>query len=1227
MAGYDQCRSSGSTLSSYFADDAGRCSTTFEEEQWEWADAEREKCREQPSEGCRLEHHALAATRDCQPDPAHAYSSSTCHSHTCSTHVTRTSTYNVVPESTRKAIWHRDWRATRVWLAHSRQRPRKALCVGLRARSVSGAATGPAVPATPDLRALTDAIRSNDPTTAPRRMLQTPSSSSSSARPASQASSVGIYSSHHSHRQNFYIKNVSVLPRCLANLCLPLPTTASATPSAHPVATDRPFQVGDLVRVESLGMEGTLRYLGPIDGKPGTFAGVELSPGFAGHGKNDGSVNGVAYFTCPPKCGVFVVPTKLSWPAVRPPSVTSSRGGGRHSSMSISSLSNGRTTPLSNGVISPPPRTPVLQTSGIGAPRATSIAAKTPTTPTSAVKYSAGSRASKYAGMTAQQLRSENDPPLSPVAPVHTSTPKANVPRTSLGGIRVPSSTTTTSSTPKANRRTDMLPPPSPIKSNRESINGDDGASSTASLAAANRALQEKIAALTASRVVTPPPTTLSASSSTSTNGRVPTPTSAVLTTPGRTTPGRTTPGRSSRAPTPSPEVEKLNAEMGEMQAERDAAQIRAGDLEAQLKSVQAQLALAQKSAGDIEASKVALEVARKAADTSARDLDAARRETKDVQAALADQEALLASLRASLSETEGAAGERTAVLAAKDAEIASLQGRVERGVVERDEERAAWDAERAELGEQIEELRLAGQETIALYEERLSQMETQKYELEDMLENVQLKLDEASGDDMPAPKPAPAPSAPTTATEIDNETLREQAAHLQTRIQMLEDSRARETALRTKLERFREADERRVQEMGDLRKERDEFGRAKDTVARRVEELEEALREEGAALEDARAEVEGLRAEVTNLGTAQDGRADAAVKDLKSRVASLEKERDALLHTQEQSNTERPTQGSPSSGESSTIIELRQSLEERAAELEKLRKQAQRDRPITPTDNDRLRAPSRDGSRSPSRAEQQEVQGLKHIVQDLTKENVSLQSQMRLLESENKMLIAEAEELRETIKQLEATVEEAILREERALTGEILALDAANERETLPSDVEELRAMCATLNKEIDSLRKQLSAQEQKSARTIHDLNKELSELETLVESKIYREDDLEREVEQLKTKLARSGASDRPPSLYSNSSSRHHHSSSRSSVSTTVSAAPVTASDETVCEICEQPGHDIFTCPVLKGDDDYTSPTTARSDAGDPSQLWCDDCESHGHLPQDCPHSLEVF
>ena len=84
----------------------------------------------------------------------------------------------------------------------------------------------------------------------------------------------------------------------------PIPTTRTKTPSIRSSSrqsdafvrsssrVDKSFEVGDNVRIESLGFEGTLQYLGEIDGKTGQWAGVELSGGFAGKGKNDGSVSG-----------------------------------------------------------------------------------------------------------------------------------------------------------------------------------------------------------------------------------------------------------------------------------------------------------------------------------------------------------------------------------------------------------------------------------------------------------------------------------------------------------------------------------------------------------------------------------------------------------------------------------------------------------------------------------------------------------------------------------------------------------------------------------------------------------------------------------------------------------------------------------------------------------------------------------------------------------------------
>ncbi|KAL3448952.1 hypothetical protein BJX65DRAFT_273673 [Aspergillus insuetus] len=65
-------------------------------------------------------------------------------------------------------------------------------------------------------------------------------------------------------------------------------------------------QVGDVVNVPG-GMHGTVKFLGVVAGKPGRFAGIELSQEHAKRGKNSGDVDGKKYFaTSTPGSGIFV---------------------------------------------------------------------------------------------------------------------------------------------------------------------------------------------------------------------------------------------------------------------------------------------------------------------------------------------------------------------------------------------------------------------------------------------------------------------------------------------------------------------------------------------------------------------------------------------------------------------------------------------------------------------------------------------------------------------------------------------------------------------------------------------------------------------------------------------------------------------------------------------------------------------------------------------------------
>ncbi|KAI8874386.1 hypothetical protein GQ42DRAFT_159854 [Ramicandelaber brevisporus] len=73
------------------------------------------------------------------------------------------------------------------------------------------------------------------------------------------------------------------------------------------------FIVGSRVSSSATGVSGTLAFIGTISGKADVFAGIVVD--IPGTGKNDGFVNGVKYFDCPPRSGIFVKASLLDAPA------------------------------------------------------------------------------------------------------------------------------------------------------------------------------------------------------------------------------------------------------------------------------------------------------------------------------------------------------------------------------------------------------------------------------------------------------------------------------------------------------------------------------------------------------------------------------------------------------------------------------------------------------------------------------------------------------------------------------------------------------------------------------------------------------------------------------------------------------------------------------------------------------------------------------------------------
>lgn len=788
-----------------------------------------------------------------------------------------------------------------------------------------------------------------------------------------------------------------------------------------------------------------------------------------------------------------------------------------------------------------------------------------------------------------------------------------------------------------------MPPPPSPSLGRTVSLNdypsdSDHDAFNTSDLQTNGKAIQDKIANLLSTRKSLPADIS---------------PTSGPLSPRGHLN-GGTTPN--DRVAELEAENQRLNILLSGLQGEelehsrrtnsmredRDRALSRVAELESSVKSVERNL-----HDRDLKIEVLERSLSNASADTEKARADGETR-LRDLQSLLDDKEALLGSLKESLALKEGAETETHTLITTKDAEINLLEARVKKAYADIEEERR-------ELWGQVDALRHAGQETIALYEERLSTAEAKRYEMEDLIGSLREQLRSQTQ----APSPTSAARQLSSATQIENEALREQVVHLQKKLTITEDmleevqatAEKDESAVRERMRRFKEKEELLKLQVAECESEITRLVKSENNARARTEEVGEALRESTVALENAQVEIEGLRAEITNLeGIASLSSADPTDKPteaaqrstsehthcmeeiarLKSQLAEASKavqvvngikesrESEQLQETIEELSVEKANLENIQTDlqaklaeEAKTVVDLRERLDRSMSELETARKKAHRDAPISDGQQTGKLSPSSTRHDSIPSSVREELAGLKHIVQELQKENANAAHQNKLLESENDLLSSEVEQLRKSKEALEDVASSKLHHEEASLpedtsepSGDAVSLQKA------------LREMRARYEIDLEQLRKRLTETEAKSARTTHDLNKEVGELESLIETKIYREDELEQEIEQLKEKLAR---------VEKKSSKRANQAMSLLSTDSLDSMSDANQGPLTgdVCEICEQPGHDIFTCDLLRGS---PAPTPGGKDSP-PSELYCEDCENYGHVAADCPHSMDVF
>ncbi|KAI9481065.1 MAG: hypothetical protein EXX96DRAFT_565244 [Benjaminiella poitrasii] len=148
-------------------------------------------------------------------------------------------------------------------------------------------------------------------------------------------------------------------------------------------------------------------------------------------------------------------------------------------------------------------------------------------------------------------------------------------------------------------------------------------------------------------------------------------------------------------------------------------------------------------------------------------------------------------------------------------------------------------------------------------------------------------------------------------------------------------------------------------------------------------------------------------------------------------------------------------------------------------------------------------------------------------------------------------------------------------------------------------------------------------------SKRQIEQLTKDLNELESLVESRVFGEADLEEqlEIEKRKVKTLEKELNALKNRVSHTSSHKGLLISPTTTTTTTSSSSPIPSpqfnrkKEPAYCELCEEPGHDILQCKA-----DLTKVVT--TDAKKEKDLFCDNCDRYGdHTTEHCPKQDETF
>lgn len=542
-----------------------------------------------------------------------------------------------------------------------------------------------------------------------------------------------------------------------------------------------------------------------------------------------------------------------------------------------------------------------------------------------------------------------------------------------------------------------------------------------------------------------------------------------------------------------------------------------------------------------------------------------------------------------------------------KDAEINSLKASLKST---EDQAQTARD----ELVRQIDELKDAGRETISLYEQRIEEIEGERMQV---LDNMQLLQDKAQEAIRAAEARVEELQAASTlpqnrngleagsAAAIDNEALREQVAHLQDKLGKYEDQisegalaleKEKEYAQKRR-DKSHEVENSLKNELKRMRAELERTQRRGKEQLVLLEETRHALQESQQALERERAELEGLRADAENFNALKTGHEGSSSFANQAQWAAERRVLEATLERyRQQTDTE---------------------LEAKDSELRQLRLHLEAGSSEGKKDVHRLSATSNSSAN--------ELSGLSYLVRQLGDENHDMKAKHRLLESELKV---RAEEAEIKSRALQLTVESLKKQLETHEGGA-----GAAKTSDLAEKLADREARLESSESELAELRSMLAASKMERRDTADSLQKEVSQLESLVEARVFREEELMAEVERLSRRLdERSPVKPSGPATVASAEKGLVKAESGAETAAAAAQQPKQTDAEEeeeldFCGLCSQRGHTLDQCGKLMERTSSAAKSTNSTAGAQGEQEPCDDCGEVGHRFEDCPYAAEIF